>query len=98
MEERLTPRYGDYFVLESAAGDWVISDAMAHFLERELDRWPRRRWVTFVDALGARVRLRADMIRVVRQSSRAIRAEWRRFMAERQAESEDEPSDWDMTW
>lgn len=96
--ERLSPRYGEYFVLESAAGDWMISCEMVRFVERELDRWPRRRWIRFVDVLGSRVRLRRDLIRALRQSSVEIRAEWRRFKDERQKESQDEPSDWDVEW
>jgi arginine/ornithine N-succinyltransferase beta subunit len=96
--ERLNPRYPEYFVLLSAAGQWVVGREMARFIERELDRWPRRRWIRFVDVLGARVRLRTDLIRALRQSSLEIREDWRRFKDERQKESLDEPSDWDIEW
>ncbi len=96
--ERVRPRYPDYFVLETAAGDWIVSREMARFVERELDCWPRRRWIRFVDVVGARVRLRTDLIRSLRQSSQEIRGEWRRFKEERQKESQDEPSDWDIDW
>jgi hypothetical protein len=91
-------RYTEYFVLESYAGDWMISRRMVEFVESELDRWPRRRWICFVDLLGARVRLRAELIKALRQSSPAIRGEWRRFKDERQHEAPDEPSDWEIDW
>src|SRR2546429_8774193 len=91
-------RYCEYFVLESYAGDGMISLRMAEFVESELDRWPRRRWICFVDLLGARVRLRAELIKALRQSSLAIRGEWRRFKDERQQEAPDEPSDWEIDW
>jgi hypothetical protein len=92
------PRYGEYFVLESSAGDWMISRRMVEFVESELDRWPRRRWICFVDLLGARVRLRTELIKALRQSSPAIRGEWRRFKDERHQEAPDEPSDWEIDW
>jgi len=97
-ENQREPRYAEYFVLASYAGDWMISRRMAEFVEEELNRWPRRRWITFVDVLGARVRLRAEMIKAVRQSSPLIRGEWRRFKAERLEEAPDEPSDWEIDW
>ena len=101
MEAREEQRYSEYFVLESGAGEWVISRRMAEFVENELDRWPRPRWVTFVDLLGARVRVRVDLIRAIRQSSPAIRGEWRRFKHERQQEAPetpDDPFDWEIDW
>jgi len=85
-------RYSDYFVLDTVKGCWTVSRVMAEFVERELDRWPRRRWISFVDVVGARVRLRAELINAVRQSSRDIRDEWRRFYKEREQEEE---KDWD---
>jgi hypothetical protein len=95
-EEREEQRYGEYFVLDTAmiGGCWIISREMAAFIERELDRWPRRKWVKFVDVAGARVRLRAELIRSLRQSSADIRGEYRRFWKERDQESEEE-KDWE---
>ncbi len=94
--EKVERRYSEYFVLETAVigGCWMISREMAAFIERELDRWPRRRWIKFVDVAGARVRLRAELIRSLRQSSADIRGEYRRFYNERDEESERE-KDWD---
>jgi hypothetical protein len=96
MEQpRREQRYSDYFELDTAIfGCWMISREMAAFIERELDRWPRRTWITFVDVAGARVRLRADLIRSIRQSSADIRGEYRRFEKERDQESEEE-KDWE---
>jgi hypothetical protein len=98
QEQREESRYAEYFVLESYAGHWSISRNMAVFVEAELDRWPRRRWIRFIDLTGASVRLRVDLIHALRQSSPAIRGEWRRFKAERQEEAPDEPSDWEVDW
>ena len=97
-EQREAPRYREYFVLASYAGDWMISRRMAEFIEDELDRWPRPRWIRFIDLTGASVRLRTDLIKVVRQSSLEIRSEWRRFKDERKQEAPDEPSDWEIDW
>jgi hypothetical protein len=97
-EEQKEPRYAEYFVLASYAGEWMISRRMAEFVEEELDRWPRPRWIRFIDLTGASVRLRADLIKAVRQSSLEIRGEWRRFKDERKQEAPDEPSDWEIDW
>ena len=93
-EQRETPRYAEYFVLDTADGCWMISRQMAVFIEHELDRWPRPRWIRFVDVVGARVRLRTELIRSLGQSSAEIRSEWRRFYKEREQESKTE-KDWD---
>jgi hypothetical protein len=90
-----------YFVLESGAGSWVVSREMAAFVERELDREPAPQWVRFVDVTGARVRLRTDLIRDLRQSSAEIRALWRRFMQDRRKEAgddDDESWSWLIDW
>src|SRR5258708_7821443 len=34
--ERVVPRYPEYFVLVSAAGQWIVGREMARFIEREL--------------------------------------------------------------
>ena len=91
-------RYREYFVLASYAGEWMISRRMAEFIEVELGRWRRPRWIRFIDLTGATVRLRTDLIKAVRQSSPEIRAEWRRFKEERKQEAPDEPSDWEIDW
>lgn len=96
--ERLPVCYGEYFVVDSYAGEWIVSRVMAQFIEGVLDAWPRSRWIRFVDITGARVRVRAELIRSLRQSSAEIRGEWRRFKQERQKESGDEPTDWDVDW
>ena len=97
QEQSQAPRYSEYFVLETSAGSWSISRRMAEFIESELDRWPRRRWIRFIDLTGATVRVRLELIRVLRQSSPDIRNEWRRFKEERKREeTPDEPWDWEI--
>ena len=95
--EREEKRYSDYFVVDIGSfSSWMISREMAAFVERELDRWPRPTSIKFVDVAGARVRLRSELIRSVRQSSAEIRGEYRRFSRERDEESKDESWDWDI--
>ena len=97
QEQTKATRYSEYFVLETSAGSWSISRRMAEFIESELDRWPRRRWIRFIDLTGATVRVRLELIRVLRQSSPDIRNEWRRFKEERKREEPpDEPWDWEI--
>lgn len=98
QKKKEAPRYTEYFVLVTGAGQWSISRYMAAFVESELDRWPRRRWIRFIDLTGATVRVRVDLIKALRQSSTDIRGEWRRFKDERKQEAPDEPSDWEIDW
>ena len=62
---------------------------MAQHVEREVARrWPRR-WLTFVDITGARIRIRTDAVMVVEQSAPEHRAEWRAWCDQLDAESEE---------
>jgi len=63
-----------YFVVDSASDRWLVSAVMARHIERMLDRVPAPGWVTFVDLFGGRVRLRADVIQSVAQSTEEQRA------------------------
>ena len=70
---------GDHFIVAAQMATFVISTVMARAVEAALDRWPRPTWVTFVDLSGSRVRLRAQDIRFIVQSTAEQRAFDRRL-------------------
>jgi hypothetical protein len=86
--ERLEAWYSEYFAMDTDAGYWMVSAAAAREIERALDRWPRQRWIRFVDITGSRIRLRSTAIRSLTQSTPEIREIWRRFMKERKQEDD----------
>lgn len=91
--ERLAAWYPEYFLLEAERqAQWMLSTAAARAIEKQMDRWPRPRWVRFVDILGARVRLRTRDIRWLQQCTPETRALWRRWIQERQQEDGGSPS------
>jgi hypothetical protein len=52
----------DHHIVETNGFNYIVSTAMAQHIERELDRWPRPRWITFVDVCGSRVKIRSSLI------------------------------------
>ena len=76
----------DYFVVLASDAYWYVSARMARYIESRLDRFPRPRWIAFVDVFGARVRVRSDLVEAVHQSYRDQRAASRAFRDARQAE------------
>ena len=78
--------YPEYHVLVMRQCVHAVSTVMARHVERQLDRWPRPRWVTFVDLSGARIRVRADAIEGLEHSTPESRELWRRFREERERE------------
>ena len=75
-----------YHVVVTTQGNYVVSAVMARHIERELDRWPRSRWITFVDVAGGRVRIRARLIDGLEQSSVETRELWRLWRKQRDKE------------
>jgi hypothetical protein len=80
--------YPEYYWLITRRCSYPISIVMLRHVERELNRWPRPRWITFVDLAGARIRLRSTMIDGIEQSSPETRAWQRRVIAEWMKEEE----------
>jgi hypothetical protein len=70
---------GDYFVLESEAGSWCISTAMARAVDAELATSPVPEWITFVDLAGSRIRLRTRRIESLTQCTAEQRSSRRAF-------------------
>lgn len=66
-----------YHVVLTQQFNYVVSTVMARHIEQELDRWPRPRWITFVDVAGGRVKVRPGIIEGLEQSSTETRELWR---------------------
>jgi hypothetical protein len=78
--------YPRYWVVATVSCVYPVSPVMARLVEQQLDRWPRPRWVRFVDMSGAVVRLRNGAIESVEQSDPETRSLRRRFAEERDRE------------
>ena len=85
-EARQEALYPEYHVVVMRQCAHAVSTVMARHIERQLDRWPRPRWVTFVDVSGARIRVRTDAIEGLEHSTVESRDLWRRFRKERDRE------------
>jgi hypothetical protein len=76
----------DHHIVVTTQFNYIVSTLMARHIERELDRWPRRRWITFVDVAGGRVKVRPDLIDCLEQSSIEVRDLWRLWRKQREQE------------
>ena len=88
-QERVEFLYPEYHLVVMRECCHPVTTVMARHIERQLERWPRPRWVTFVDLSGARIRVRAGAIEGLEHSTPETRELWRRFREER--EQEDPP-------
>lgn len=82
MDQEEGPRHagaGDHFVVSVRTATFVVSTVMAGAIEATLERWPRRTWVTFVDLSGSRIRVRAQEVAFIVQSTAEQRALDRQF-------------------
>ena len=96
QQDRLESFFTDYHIVVMRQCSHMVSSVMARHIERELDRWPRPRWITFVDVGGARFRVRAEAIEGIEQSSPESRDLLRRFREERDREDPPEPLPFDL--
>ena len=78
--------HAGYHIVVTQQGNFIVSTVMARHVERELDRWPRPRWITFVDVAGARIRILARLIEGLEQSSLETRELWRLWRKQRAKE------------
>jgi len=76
----------DHHIVATAAFNYIVSAVMARHIEKELERWPRPSWITFVDVCGSRVRIRAALIQGLEQSSVETRELERLWRKQRDAE------------
>ena len=91
QQDRLESFFPHYHLVVMRQCSHMVSTVMARHIERELDRWPRPRWIRFVDITGARFRVRADAIEGLEQSTPESRELLRRFREERDREDPPEP-------
>ncbi len=89
-EEEREYRVGEYFAVSGATFGYAVSSEMVRFIESELQRWPRRTWITFVDLNGSRVRVRSRLILQMTQCSVEQRAVDRAFIRGLRREEQDE--------
>ena len=82
--------YPRYWVVSTASMTYPVSEVMVRLVEDALDRWPRPRWVRFVDLSGAVVRLRTVTIESVEQSAPETRALRRRVREEQDREESEQ--------
>jgi hypothetical protein len=82
--------YPSYWVVSTVSNCYPVSGMMARLVEGALDRWPRPRWVRFVDLSGAVVRVRAAAIESIEQSAPETRSLRRRVLEEQDRESDQE--------
>ena len=80
--------YPEYYWLVTPRCSYPVSAVMGEHVERQVNRWPRPRWITFVDLAGARIRLRASEVVGFEQSSPETRAWQRRVLDQMRAEDE----------
>jgi hypothetical protein len=84
------PESGDYFVLDAEGSCWYLTAGMARAVDVELAADPAPEWITFVDLVGARVRLRTRRIESLAQCTAeqrsGLRAFHRRMEQERKSE------------
>ena len=73
-EQPIAGVLGDYFVVVTQQWNWQVSTVMAKHLEACLDAEPRSSWIKFVDLAGSRIRVRADTIVTIVQSTAEQRA------------------------
>ncbi|HWC73342.1 MAG TPA: hypothetical protein VG454_05330 [Gemmatimonadales bacterium] len=75
-----------YHVVLTPQFDYIVSTVMARHIECELERWPRPRWITFVDVAGGRVKIKSQTIEGLAQSSTETRELWRLWRKQREKE------------
>ena len=71
--------YRDYFVLDAEGMCWFISTAMARVVDTQLAAHPAPEWITFVDIVGSRVRVRTARVESLAESCQDQRAAYRAF-------------------
>jgi hypothetical protein len=86
---------GDYWVVETRTGYWVVSADTACAIERTLTRLWRPRWLVFTDHTGGRRRLRTDVVECVFESTAEQRASRRAFDRERRLEEKADRRPWE---
>lgn len=87
--------YGDFVVVSGSFGSACVTHVVAADVERQLDACPPQRWITFLDRVGSRIRVRRRDIRAIAESTAAQRAEDRRLDRARRLEEKADRRAWE---
>ena len=89
------PEYGDFVVVSGPFGSVCVTYETACDIERQLDACVASAWVTFYDRVGSRMRIRADDIRCIAESTAEQRADDRRLDRAREREQQADRKPWE---
>ena len=78
-QQNAQPGNGEYYCVSVPHREVLVSRRMAAFVEEQLSRWRKPKWITFVDIFGSRVRVQTNMVWAVSQSNEEQRAAGRAF-------------------
>jgi len=84
-----------YFVVETSQYWFIVGRDTAERIERQLDRWWGRRWITFRDLNGARRRVPRAAIDLITESTPAQRAAARAWRRARKLEDRADRRPWE---
>lgn len=89
------PLHENWHTVFTPAAHYAVSGVMARHVEREMARWPRPRWIVFVDLGGARIKVRSRLIESVEQTTAESRSLWRTIRGEWERENGAPRNEWE---
>jgi hypothetical protein len=104
MESRIKHLFGpsppvtlpaDYYELCTSCGVYLVSRAVARAIERRMVQEPPPSWIVFRDIVGARHRVRTELVRHLSESTREQRRLYKGMLRQRRIEEREdrEPGD-----
>lgn len=94
-ERERKPLHERWHTVYTPWAHYAVSGVMARHVERELARWPRPRWIVFVDLGGARIKVRSRLIESVEQTTAESRSLWRTIRGEWERENGAPRNEWE---
>jgi hypothetical protein len=88
-------RCGDYWVVYRRSFVVYVSPETAAEVARRIEGWRTPRWITFLDIVGARVRVRDRDVDAICESTGLQRERERSFQRARQQEDQAERRSWE---
>lgn len=89
------PAVDDYFVVMTESGYFVVAPDMAAQVLTQLRRFPRPRWIRFIDHVGSAINVRANTVEAVIESTTAQRQGDRDFRRARLLEEKADHRPWE---
>ncbi len=99
MESRIAHIFGpsppftmpvDYAEVCTSCGIYVVSRSVARAIERRIAQEQPPTWIVFRDIMGARHRVRTDLVRHVSESTREQRRRYTEFRRQRRIEERED--------